>query len=142
MSILDDWLPGYDKPAPKPTPLLRKPKTAPSERDIQREIVKALRKLGMLVAAVPNGAHLAGDGDARMRQMSAMVADGLLPGFPDILIINRTGKLGLIEVKRPGGKLSAAQVNIGKMVEQRGVPWAVVYSLDDALRALKLWGWM
>lgn len=57
-----------------------------SERQIQRLIIKGLRKLGIRCAHVPNGAHLAGDAQARMRQMAALRADGLLPGFPDLLL--------------------------------------------------------
>ena len=57
---------------------------APSERAVQREIIKAGAKLGIWCVAVPNGSHLAGDPEERMRKMAAMRADGLHDWAPVI----------------------------------------------------------
>jgi CheY-like chemotaxis protein len=112
---------------------------APTERVVQREIVKALRKLGVFVIHVPNGSHLAGDAQARMRQSSALVADGMTPGFPDLMCINRGGEVGFIEVKREGGTVSADQERIAALIQSRGVPVAFVCTLDEALAAVRRW---
>lgn len=117
-------------------------KDAPSERVVQRQIVKALRALGIVTAHCPNGSHLAGDADARMRQSAALVADGVLVGFPDLLCISRTGALGFIEVKREGGRVSSEQERVIALLNTRSVPVAVVCTLDDALAAVRSWGWM
>jgi hypothetical protein len=117
-------------------------KDAPSERVVQRQIVKALRALGIVTAHCPNGSHLAGDSMARMKQSAALVADGVLVGFPDLLCISRTGALGFIEVKREGGRVSSDQERIIALLNTRSVPVAVVCTLDDALAAVRSWGWM
>jgi hypothetical protein len=117
-------------------------KDAPSERVVQRQIVKALRALGIFTAHAPNGSHLAGDAEARMRQSAALVADGVLVGLPDLLCINRAGAVGFIEVKREGGRVSTDQERVIALLNTRSVPVAVVCTLDDALAAVRSWGWL
>ena len=115
---------------------------APSERVVQRGIVKALRALGIIVAHVPNGSFLAGDLAARMRQSAALKADGVMPGWPDLLCVNRRGDLGLIEVKREGGVVSADQERVTALLVAHGVPVAFVCTIDEALAAVRAWGWL
>jgi hypothetical protein len=117
-------------------------KDAPSERVVQRQIVRALRALGIITAHAPNGSHLAGDKLARMKQSAALVADGVLVGLPDLLCISRDGALGFIEVKREGGRVSSEQERVIALMNTRSVPVAVVCTLDDALAAVKSWGWL
>jgi hypothetical protein len=117
-------------------------KDAPSERVVQRQIVKALRALGIMAIHVPNGAYLNGDATARMKQSAALVADGVLVGFPDILAISRDGRLGLLEIKKEGGKVSAEQERVLALLATRRVPLEVVCTLDAALDALKRWGFL
>ena len=55
-------------------------------------------------------------------------------GLPDLLV--RYGGIWTpIEVKRPGGKLTAAQVESGA-----GVDWPIVDSVDAALRVVGILG--
>jgi hypothetical protein len=117
-------------------------KDAPSERVVQRQIVKALRALGIMAIHVPNGAYLHGDGMARMKQSAALVADGVLAGFPDILAISRDGAMGLLEIKKEGGKVSAEQERVLALLATRRVPLEVVCTLDAALDAVKRWGFV
>jgi hypothetical protein len=112
-----------------------------SERQIQRQIVKTFRAMGIVVAHVPNGANLAGDSFARMKQSAALVADGVIVGFPDLILISRSGALGFLEIKRPGGSVSADQERVAALMGSRSVPVAFVASLDDAMAAVKGWGW-
>lgn len=130
--------------AVKPTPRRRVGKAvkgALSERQIQRQIVKALRAMGIVCAHVPNGAHYSGDEVARARQSAALVADGVIVGFPDLLCIHRDGRLGFMEIKRPGGVVSAEQERVAALMRSRSVLVAFVSSLDDALVTLMEWGW-
>ena len=113
-------------------------KGGPSERVIQREIVKALRRMGLLVFHVPNGSHLVGG----YRQWQALQADGAMPGMCDLLLFDRDGEAAALEIKKPGGVVSAEQERCHKALKARRVKVAVVTSIDEALEALKGWGWL
>ena len=115
---------------------------SPLESPIQREIVKTLRKLGIVVHHSPNGAMLPGDALAKAKQSAKLVADGMMPGWPDLTLINRRGAMGLIEVKREGGPVSADQETVAALAQSRGVPVAFVCTLDEALAAVRAWGWL
>jgi hypothetical protein len=112
-----------------------------SERQIQRQIVKALRAIGIVCAHVPNGTRYSGDRLARVKQSAALIADGVLVGMPDLLCIHRDGRLGFLEIKRPGGVVSAEQERVAALMSMRSVPVAFVSSLDEALATVKGWGW-
>lgn len=109
-----------------------------SEREIQREIVVGLRKLGMMVFHIPNEGALAGG----FKHWAALRADGCIGGIPDLGIIWRAGAFGMLEVKKPGGALSETQQFIIERLQLRGVPVAVVTSLDEAVAALRGWQWL
>ena len=64
----------------------------PSEHSEQRELVKRLRRRGILLAAVPNGAHLRGGG----RAAAQLKAEGLSPGVPDLLIFDPPTELEIL----------------------------------------------
>lgn len=136
-----------------PEALTRKPervskarKDSPKERLVQRAIVKDLRRMGLRVTAIPNGAHLAGDGFRRMLQSNALKLDGMEPGAGDLLLTRprRMGgpDMGWMEVKREGGSLSPDQIEFRERCRADGVHWACVWSLDTALAALRVWGWI
>ena len=128
---------------PKPKRRIGKARAgSPLESPIQREIVKALRKLGVIVHHSPNGANLPGDALAKAKQSAKLVADGMMPGWPDLTLINRQGNLGLMEVKREGGVVSADQEKVSELAQSRGVPVAFVCTLDEALAAVSSWGWI
>ncbi len=134
-----DRLEGKDKPRRK----VGKARVgAPPERTVQREIVKAARQLGFIVHHSPNGTTLAGDDVARFKQAAVLNADGLMPGWPDLILFNRRGGVGLLEVKREGGTVSADQERVLSLLTRWNVPNATVCTLDDAMTALKSWGWL
>ena len=114
----------------------------PSERVIQRRIVKALRDLGFMVHHSPNGTSLAGDKFAKVKQAAVLKADGMLKGWPDLTIIDRDGECGFIEVKAPGGSLEPSQEALLPKLKARRARVAVVTSVDEALACLKRWGWL
>ena len=109
------------------------------ERIIQREIIKALKQIGVGYAHVPNGAHLAGGKESRFKQMGALKGDGLYPGFPD-LIIWRKGNVAFLEVKDVKGKPTDNQTACHAHMRADGLLVAIVRSADDAIEAVKKWG--
>lgn len=112
-----------------------------TERQVQRAIIKDLRKYGVGYAHVPNGSHLAGDAKARGKQMGVLKGDGLYVGFPD-LIVFKNGRTGFFEVKKEGGKVSKEQKDCHAHLSNEGLPIAVVRSPLDAFDTLKEWGWL
>lgn len=113
-----------------------------SERDIQRRIVKALRKIGVFVHHSPNASAMPGDRFAKLKQAAVLKADGMVAGFPDLLLIDRDGECAFMEIKRPGGSLEASQEAVLPKLRARSPRVAVVTSLDEALDALRRWGWV
>ena len=97
---------------------------AADETDIQSAILKAFQARGITHwRTVVNG-----------RRVKGGRASNPMKGFPDIAgVVGQTGKLFVCEVKKPGGKLSAEQIEWGKRLTQAGVLYMVAYSLDDAL---------
>ncbi|MGL4640503.1 MAG: VRR-NUC domain-containing protein [Shewanella sp.] len=113
-----------------------------TERDIQRGIRKWLAAHGILSWAVPNGAHLSGTKLQRIKQMSALKADGLMNGAPDLTLVSKTGGVGFLEVKSATGPVSNDQKHLHRVLSDRGVPVAIVRSIDDTKAALQAWCWL
>lgn len=115
-----------------------------TERPVQRGAIRLLAMQRIEAVAVPNGAHLAGDRLARIKQMAALRKDGLRPGFPDLILFGR-GRLqvGFIEVKREvGNDLSDMQEDWRDMLIGWGFPWALIRQPEEALDAVRAWGWI
>ena len=121
----------------------------PTERQTHRAI------LGMIRASFPhaiahhspNGAHLAGSDAARFRQVGALKGDGMLSGWPDLIVLWAHGKGGLLEVKREfgprgggGGVVSDDQKALHEKLAGIGWPVAIVRSVDEAYMKLREWG--
>lgn len=113
------------------------------ERPVQRGAIRLLTMRGYECVHVPNGAHLAGGKLARIKQMAALKADGLRVGFPDLLVLGRLPlQVGFMEVKREkGGELGDEQGDWRDLLQARGFPWALITLPEDALAAVKVWGW-
>jgi hypothetical protein len=119
---------------------LEKPKQ--SERLVQRAIRDYLTAQGFISAHVPNGAQLAGGPQSRARQMNALKGDGLMVGFPDLIVLGTNARVGFMEVKNEGGKQNANQKNVQAWMERDGHKYAVVRSLSDVAETLAEWGWL
>lgn len=111
----------------------RKPQ--PSEAQIQISIKQRLIFLGCVVAHVPN------EGKRTVVGGRFAKAQGLTPGFPDLLVY-RGGKHALLEVKSETGRLSSAQIELHDRLRRQGFPVHVVRSQDEAVRALQSEGWV
>jgi hypothetical protein len=102
-----------------------------SERQIQAAVLEHWRALALpdtLVAAIPNA--------------NAFGQDGLTPGLFDLIVF--TPKLspavGFLELKKAGGRLSAAQTEMKLMMVRLGVPYAVTFGRDQPIHVLEEWG--
>lgn len=62
---------------------------------------------------------------------------GLPKGFPDLFGISPGGHAFFIEVKRPGGRLSAEQKQMSVILQKFPVFYAVCHSVDEADRFLE-----
>lgn len=113
-----------------------------SERDIQRAIRGWLAGQGILSWAVPNGAHVAGTKMERIRKVAAMKADGLMPGAPDLVLINKKGAVGFLEVKTPTGRVSNDQKHLHRVLRDRGALCEIVRSIDETKEVLRAWRWI
>ncbi len=100
------------------------------------------KAFGFDTVHVPNGAVLGGDRVRRARQMNSLKADGLMPGFPDLLVYGAGGKIAHVEVKQEGTRQSATQKDCQAWLEQIGHRYAVLRSSEDVFETLNDWGWL
>lgn len=111
----------------------RKPRQlpAPNEDDVTAAVVEHWRKLGVpgsLVASIPN--------------KRAFGQTALTPGLPDLLVMSPALGMvtGFIELKRKGGVLSDDQIEIGRLIVERGAPYKVTFGRDEPIGVLEAWG--
>jgi hypothetical protein len=105
---------------------------APSEHTEQVAFVQWFRLQfpGVLIFAIPNGAHLAGTIAQRAAQVARLKAEGMVSGVPD-LEIPEWGCY--VEMKRQrGGRLSADQVRIHDALRRAGKRVIVGKGWEDA----------
>lgn len=98
------------------------------ESDLQFDVVHALRKLGLIVSASANGIKCSG------RQMNQMKNRGLIPGWPDLTVITRSGEHVYIELKTPVGKLRPEQIVVHEVLRARGCQVHTCTSVDEVVR--------
>lgn len=111
------------------------------EAGIQRMIRAYLAARGIESIHIPNGAVLAGDAKARGRQMGALKNAGLKIGFPDLLLFAPQGRIGFIEVKSEGGRVSPEQKACHEWLIVLGHKVSVCRSIEDVAETLEGWGW-
>lgn len=104
------------------------------EAAIQRAIRARLAFHGIVCVAVPN------EGRRSVANGRMMKATGLLPGFPDLILLAPGGRVAFLEVKAPAGRVSSAQSEAHAMLERLGHHVAVVRSQDEAVDVLRGWG--
>ncbi|ACL59927.1 VRR-NUC domain-containing protein [Methylobacterium nodulans] len=100
------------------------------EQVIQTKIVVAMhRRFDCRCVHVPNGGRRGKLEGVAFKEM------GVEAGHPDLIVYGRGGRCFLIEVKAPGGSLSASQRAFLPGLRERGFPVHVVDSVEDALAA-------
>jgi hypothetical protein len=114
-----------------------------AERPVQRAAIDMLMRFGFRAVHVPNGAHLAGDKLARVKQIAALKKDGMSPGFPDLIVFGkRPGEIGFIECKHEdGGVISDEQYGWRDFLVALGWNHAFIRLPEQALDAVREWGW-
>jgi hypothetical protein len=65
---------------------------------------------------------------------------GVQRGWPDIQLLSPTGKFHGLELKRAGETLTDDQADFQVWCIANAVPYAVAYSIDEAITALDSWG--
>ena len=106
------------------------------EADLQRAVVTALRFVlpkGTIIHHCANEVTEAGPRGAK--RQAILVGMGVHPGFADLMVLC-AGQILFLELKSLKGRLSPAQVEFRDTVLAQGFGWALVRSVDDALRAL------
>jgi hypothetical protein len=113
----------------------------PSEFDIQRAYVmwfngvpgkiEPAKRPGVVGFHVPNGGTRNAFEGKRLKQ------SGVLPGVPDWCML--FGRCFFIEFKKPGGSLSAAQIELHPRLIAAGAWIATVDSLEAAKAQTRAW---
>lgn len=108
---------------------------ARAEDYIQRTVVHWLRATcrPLIVFHVPNGGRRAPAEAAIFKGL------GVLAGVPDLIIL-WPGRCAGLELKAPGQRPTAAQLDIGEQMQSLGHLWGWADSVDDAIAILKSWG--
>lgn len=84
--------------------------------------------------------HIANGGYRTPAEAARFRWQGVVAGVPDLCLVAPGGRVHFIEVKTPGGSLSAAQREIHEILARLGAPVAIARGVDDARRALTAWG--
>ena len=88
---------------------------------------------GAIIFAIPNGGPRHAIVAARLK------AEGVTPGVPDLMIAEPRGrKAGLfVEMKKPGGRASAAQKCMIEQLNRRGYAAIVCVGFEDAIKEIE-----
>ena len=102
-----------------------------NEHTAQTQLVARVRSFypDVIIAAVPNG------GSRDVREAVKLKAEGVLPGFPDLIIAEPRGKYHgmFLEMKREkGGRLDPRQKEMLEKLGKRGYLARVAYGVDQA----------
>lgn len=108
-----------------------------TEAQLQRSILTYLRAVlpDALCIHVPNGGSRAGGAIEGAR----LKAQGVVAGFPDLLLMPGNGKAFVLEVKTSTGRVSPAQHMLMDRLHHLGIEGAVVRSIEDLALALRAW---
>lgn len=117
--------PAADTPRPAEARVVRRG-GAPREQDIQRGILDALAWRGVYALRINSGA---------IRTERGGMVRGAPAGTPDVLCIVG-GRAVFLEVKRPGNKPTALQLEMHARLRAAGATVVVVTSVDEALEAV------
>jgi len=114
-----------------------RPKRGNPERSQQIAVVRYLRTVlpqGSIVASVKNEEKPYSDSPtARMNFAMKRRVSGMLPGFPDLIVLAPPGRCLLIEMKAPkSGRLSEAQKDLHPRLRAAGIPVGVCTDIDSA----------
>ena len=89
----------------------------------------------VILASIPNGAG------ASPSNRLKLVHEGLLPGMPDIMLIDNNNDILFLEFKRPDGKgiVAKEQLAVHEKLKNFGFDTVVVDNCDAAKAEFKRW---
>lgn len=108
----------------------------PKEKQIHLGIIQALNLFaapGVIFWHTPNNRMSAREGGYWKRM-------GVLAGIPDLQIAIPGRGITFLEIKKPGGRLNAAQKAVRTALEAAGCTYAIVTSIDEAIDVLRFLG--
>jgi hypothetical protein len=113
------------------------------EQAVQQAVFDHLRfrgKPGIVFWHTPNGAFLGGKRNRRGAsiQGAIMKKNGVRAGVSDVLILHDQ-KFFALELKAPGGRASAAQLEFIADIENAGGFTCIAEGVDAAIAALERW---
>jgi hypothetical protein len=105
----------------------------PTEHEEQVTLVNWFRWKfpGVLIHAIPNGAHLAGSTRLRQAKVVRMKQEGLVPGVPDLHV--PAWDLWIEMKRRKGGRLSEDQREQIAYLQSIGDTVLIAEGVDDAV---------
>lgn len=109
----------------------------PSEHLIQVRLLNELQYKaadGVYWFAVPNQSNRGAISGGKMK------AEGVKSGVSDLVFMMPGGRTAFLEMKKEGGRLSDTQKAFRAICTLLGHPWAVAYSVEEALVYLRSWG--
>jgi hypothetical protein len=115
----------------------------PTERQAQRTVLEWLDlalPVGSIVQHVANQSAVDPSlpKHAKARFFEERRKDGVLTGFPDLLILLPGRRVVLVEMKRPGGgRLSKEQKELHPRIRALGFPLPVARTIEDVEAALR-----
>ena len=120
----------------RPTRADVRPRRNRPEDMIQRALFEHLR-----VRSAPGtfAFHPANGGARSPIEGAILKGLGVRAGVPDLIAV-RDGRTYALEIKRPGGRLTAAQDAAHAALRAAGATVVTSYGLDDALAQLERWG--
>lgn len=102
-----------------------------SEHDIQQSILNNLPLLGVKAIRINSGRYSVGEGRNKRMIMGAPA------GTPDVIGVHKSGRMVMIEVKRPGNTPTRIQEMVMDEWREAGAYVFVATSIDDVIRELK-----
>jgi hypothetical protein len=108
--------------------------SGPPERDRNAEARVQRAILEYIWAVAPQVSYRDPREAARLEWLGATL------GVPDLVLLLPAGRVALIEVKPPGGRLSDEQIEFRDHLIRMGVPICVAMSVDDVRLAFGQWG--
>lgn len=106
-----------------------------TEQQIQRAVFQHIKQRG-----VPGlfAFHPANGGFRRKVEAKIFQGLGVVAGTPDVILIHE-GRVYGLELKAPGGRATAAQIETIAAMEAAGAFTAIAEGLDRALAILEAW---
>lgn len=108
----------------------------PSEHKIQVRLLDYLAyaaRADIYYFAIPNQSN------RHIQNAVKMKAEGVRSGIADLCFMFPQGRVGWLEMKKPGGTLSDNQKNFRDICKALSHDWAIAKSVDEALAILTKW---